>query len=146
MPRHVSLHIKYEVRDLVRTMDFYNILLGDLPADIYEGHAMYTIIRQMLTITFIENPETVQPASGNFNLIFNSGTDLHERFTQFSRKGFPNTPKADHQSIGRGSHSFSIQDPNGICWQISIKDKKTSALKFFNFPRVNSMWDILKPL
>jgi hypothetical protein len=139
-----SFNIKYEVKDLVRTMDFYNVLLEDSATDFYEGHAVYTI-KSQLTLTFIENPNAV-PAYGNFSLEFGSDEGVYERFTQFTRQGFARTLKADYKSFGPDNHSFSIKDPDGICWKLSIRDKKINTFKFFNIPRVTSVWDILKPL
>jgi uncharacterized glyoxalase superfamily protein PhnB len=146
MLNQASINIKYRVKDLVRTMDFYNILLGDSPADFYEGHAAYFLAKQQLILTFIEDPATAEQVYGNFGLEFRSDEDVYERFTDFTRKGFACTLKADYQSFGQENHAFSISDPNGICWQLGIKDKEVNTFKFFNFPLVNTVWDILKPL
>jgi uncharacterized glyoxalase superfamily protein PhnB len=146
MPSQTSLNIKYVVKDLVRTMDFYNILLGDSATDFYEGHAIYTIEGQLLTLTFIEDPRDAQPTSCNYNLFFDSDKGIYERLMQFTRMGFASSIKADHSKFGPDNHTFSIRDPNGIFWKLNIKDKKTNTFNFFNIPRVNSVWDILKPL
>ncbi|WP_426671430.1 hypothetical protein ACPPVU_09345 [Mucilaginibacter sp. McL0603] len=146
MLHYSSFNIKYEVKDLVRTMDFYNILLGEWAADLFEGHVIYMIKNQLLTLTFIENPDMVQPVCGNYNLFFNSDKEVYERLMQFTREGFANTLKADYNSFGPDNHAFNIKDPNGITWKLSVKDKKINTFKFFNIPRLNSVWDILKPL
>lgn len=146
MLSQASLNIRYVVKDLVHAMDFYNILLGDSATDFYEGHAVYTIKSQLLTLTFIEDPHNAQPVSGNYNLFFDSDKGVYERFMQFTRMGFGSSIKADHSKFGPDNHTFGIKDPNGIFWELSIKDKKPYTLNFFNIPRVNSVWDILKPL
>ena len=96
MLNYLSLNIKYRVKNLVRTMDFYNILIGDAPADFYEGHAIYFIKSQSLILTFIEDPASLEPASGNFCLEFRSDEYLYERFTQFTREGFGSVLKVDY--------------------------------------------------
>jgi uncharacterized glyoxalase superfamily protein PhnB len=141
-----TLNIKFEVSDLVRTIDFYNILLGESVADLYEGHAIYALRKQALTITFVENPKVTEPLCGNFSFVFNSDNDVYERFTQFTRAGFARTLKADYDCFGPENHSFGIKDPNGLFWKLNVKEKETSTFKLFNIPRVNSVWDILKPL
>ncbi|MCO5950883.1 hypothetical protein [Mucilaginibacter flavidus] len=141
-----TLNIEYEVKDLVRTIDFYDILFGESAADLYEGHVIYALRKQLLTITFIENPKVTVPICGNFSFLFNSDKEVYERFVQFTRAGFANTLKADYNSFGPSNHSFGITDPNGLNWKFNIKDKKINTFKFFNIPRVNSVWDILKPL
>lgn len=146
MLQYAGLNIKYEVKDLAGTIDFYNILLGEQAADLYPGHALYNVKTSLLTLTFAENPQTVQSACGNFNLILTSDEEVYERFTKFVRAGFGRTLKADYRVFGPDNHSFSIKDPNGICWIVNIKEKKVNSFKFFNIPRLNSVWDILKPL
>jgi hypothetical protein len=146
MPEYAGLNIRYYVKDIIRTMDFYNILLGDSATDFYEGHAVYTIKSQFLTLTFIEDPHTAKPICGNYNLFFSSDKEVYDRFTQFIRMGFARSLKVDQSKFGPDNHSFSVNDPNGINWKLNSKDKKINTFKFFNIPRVNSVWDILKPL
>jgi hypothetical protein len=143
---YAGLNIKYEVKDLARTINFYNILIGEWAADLYPKHAIYTIKSLLLTLTFIEDPKTVQPVCGNFNLLLDSDKEVYEHFIQFTRNGFANTVKVDPDTFTPNNHTFSIKDPNGLIWKLSIKDKKINTFKFFNIPRVNSVWDILKPL
>lgn len=146
MFQSADLNIRYRVKDLLRTMDFYNILLGNSSADIYEGHAIYFMKRQRFTLTFIEDPGTTKLVCGNFQLLFNSDDDVYERVLELTRNGFGHAIKVDHKSYSPDNHAFSVEDPNGIHWYVGIKEKNVNNFKFFNFPRVNTVWDILKPL
>ena len=140
------LNIKYEVKDLVRTIDFYNILLGEWAADLYPKHAVYVIKNLALTLTFIENPATIQPVCGNFSLFLNSDEEVYDRFRDFTKKDFSKNIKIDPNVFMPGNHPFRIKDPNGIVWELSTGKKKKKTSKLFNIPRINSMWDILKPI
>jgi hypothetical protein len=146
MLHDATLNIEYEVKDLVSTIDFYDILLGESAGDLFEGHAIYALRKQLLTITFIENPKVTEPIYGNFSFLFNSDKEVYERFVQFTRAGFANTLKADYNSFGPDNHSFGIKDPNGLIWKLGTGKKKKEPFRLFNIPRINSMWDILKPL
>ena len=140
-----TLNIKYKVKDLLRTIDFYNILLGDRATDFYPKHAVYTVKSMLLTLTFIEDFKVERPARGSFILLFNSDGEVYERFVQFTRAGFSNTLKIDQSEFGPNNHAFCIEDPNGIYWKLGIKDREINTFHFFKIPRVNSVWDILKP-
>lgn len=140
-----GLNIKYEVTDLVKTIDFYNALLGESARELYKKQAAYMIQGGLLTLTFTQNLKTAQPVCGNFNLMFASDKEVFDRFREFTEKGFMNSVIIDPNIFSARNHSFSIKDPNGITWELSSVSKKTDGPKFFNFPRVNSMWDILKP-
>jgi len=142
----VRINIKYEVKDLVKTVDFYNILLGKWAADLYPKHAVYTIKSLMLTLTFIQNPKTVQPVCGAFNLLLDSDEEVYERYYSFAKNHFSNTLTIDPNTFTPANHAFTIKDPNGITWELGVIDKKFNSPKIFNIPRVNSVWDILKPL
>jgi hypothetical protein len=143
---YAGLNIKYEVKDLARTIAFYNILIGEWAADLYPKHVTYTIKSLLLTLTFIEDSKTVQPVCGNFNLLLDSDKEVYERFIQFTRDGFANTVKVDPDMFTPDNHTFSIKAPNDITWKLSIRDKKINSFKLFNIPRITSVWDILKPL
>jgi hypothetical protein len=52
---YAGLNIKYEVKDLARTIAFYNILIGEWAADLYPKHVTYTIKSLLLTLTYIED-------------------------------------------------------------------------------------------
>ena len=141
-----GVNINYEVKDLVRAIDFYNILLGERAANLYPKLAVYTIKSMLLTFTFIEYPKTMQPICGNFNLIINSDNEVFERLIQFTRHEFASNIKVNPDKFSPDNHAFGIKDPNGIFWQLSIKDKKTNTFQFFKIPRVTSVWDVLKAL
>lgn len=141
-----GLNIKYEVKDLVSTIDFYNILLGERAADLYPEHAVYEIKNPALTLTFIENPRADQPIYGNFNLLLSSDEEVYDRFRDFSKKDFSRNIKIDLNNFTPGNHTFRIKDPNGLTWELGAGEKKKEKPRLFNIPRMNSMWDILKPI
>lgn len=141
-----GLNIKYEVKDLVKTIDFYNVLFGELAADLYPKHAVYAIRNLALTLTFIENPATNQQVYGNFSLHLDSDEEVYDRFRDFTKKDFSKNIKIDPNVFTPGNHPFSIKDPNGIAWELRAVQKKKTAPQLFNIPRMNSMWDILKPI
>lgn len=140
------LNIKYEVKDLVRTIDFYNILLGEWAADLYPKHAVYAINNPILTLTFIENPRAEEPVCGNFSLLLSSDEEVYDRFTDFTRKDFSRNIKIDPNNFTPGHHAFRIKDPNGLTWELGVGKKKKEPFKLLNIPRINSMWDILRPI
>jgi len=141
-----GLNMKYEVKDLVSTIDFYNILLGEWAADLYPGHAVYTIKNPALTLTFIENPRVEQPINGNFNLLLSSDEEVYDRFRDFTQNDFSKYIKIDPNTFKPGNHPFYIKDPNGLLWELGTGEKKKITPKSFNIPRMNSVWDILKPI
>jgi len=139
-----GLNIQYEVKDLVRTIDFYNILFGECTADLYPNHAIYAI--QNLTLTFIENPATDQSVYGNFNLFLKSDEDVYLRFRDFIKNDFSRNIKINSANFMPGNHPFHIKDPNGLIWELGAGEKKKKTIQLFNIPRMNSVWDILKPV
>ena len=141
-----GLNIKYEVKDLVSTIDFYNILLGEWAADLYPKHAVYAIRNPALTLTFIENPRADGAICGNFTLLLSSDEEVYDRFRDFTRKDFSRNIKIDPANFAPGHHAFCIKDPHGLTWELVAGKKKKEPFKLFNIPRINSMWDILKPI
>src|SRR5471030_1170888 len=106
----IGLNINYEVTDLVRTMDFYNILFGESPGVFYKKHAAYIIKSLLLTISFTQNPKAAQPACGHFSLLFSSNEEVYIRFLSFIRKGFMNTVTINPDTFSPNNHSFTIKD------------------------------------
>ena len=141
-----GLNIKYEVKDLVSTIEFYNILLGEWAADLYPKHAIYVIKNPALTLTFTENPATNQPIYGHFNLILKSDEEVYDRFRDFTKNDLSRNIKIDPANFTPGHHAFHIKDPNGLIWELGAAEKKKKPIQLFNIPRMNSMWDILKPI
>lgn len=142
----VGLNMEYEVKDLVQTIDFYNILFGEQAGELYPGHAVYTVKTPSITLRFRENPNTVPQGCGHFCLEYQSDDEVYQRFSRFTGSGFARKVKIDGQVFGTNNHSFSISDPDGICWKVAVKEKKIQPFKLFNIPRMTSMWDILKPI
>lgn len=141
-----GLNIKYEVKDLVNTIEFYNILLGEWAADLYPKHAVYVIENPALTLTFMENPATDQPICGNFNLFLKTDEEVYNRFRDFTKNNFSRNIKIDPANFTPGHHAFRIKDPNGLIWELGAGEKKKKPIQLFNIPRMNSVWDILKPI
>jgi hypothetical protein len=140
---HAQVNITYEVKDLVNTINFYNILLGEHTSDIYDHHAIYAINSPAVTLTFIENPAVAQPVTGMFSLLLPTDNDVYERFVQFVEHNFIRTIKIQSRTFNTKNHEFTITDPNGITWDLHVQlAPKRSRL--FNIPAMNSVWDILK--
>lgn len=146
MLRTTGITIHYEVKDLVQTIDFYNILLGDQAGELYPGHARYTIKNPAITLTFEHNPSGKQSVCGNFDLLFYSDEDVFDRFSRFTGSAFSRRVKIDRQTFGPNNHAFHIADPDGIRWSVAVQQKKINTFRLFNIPRMTSMWDILKPI
>lgn len=140
------LNMEFEVKDLVKTIDFYNILFSDQRAELYSGHAIYTLSDPSIAMRFTQNPATTHKNCGNFSLQLTSDDEVYERFSGFAASAFSNKLKVDQKIFSHHNHSFSIYDPNGICWKVATKEKEEQPFKLFNIPRMNSMWDILKAI
>lgn len=141
-----SLNMEFEVKDLVKTIEFYNILFGEQTAELYPGHAIYTMPDLSMVMRFVQKPATEQRAVGNFSMQLKSDDDVYERFNSFAASGFSSKLKVDRQVFSHQNHAFGITDPNGLFWNISVKEIHQQSFKLFNIPRMNSMWDILRPL
>ena len=139
-----GLNIKYEIKEFVRTIDFYNILLGKEALELFDRHAIYSIQDLRLHLTFIQNPAIDTPLYGTFALQLDTDEEVYERFNLFSRNSFLHTVKIDPQKFTAKNHSFRLNDPNGLTWDITNKEKKPHPFYLFNIPPMKSSWDILK--
>jgi hypothetical protein len=95
-----GLNIKYEVKYLIRTMDFSNILFDESVAELYDKHAVYTIKNLLLTITFAQNPKATASKHGDFSLQFHTDEEIYEHFEKFLKNGSLSTVNID-------PHTFS---------------------------------------
>jgi hypothetical protein len=124
------LNIQYEVKDLVRTIDFYNILFGEWVADLYPKHAVYAIKDPALTLTFTENPTTDQPVCGNFNLFLKSDEEVYNCFRDFTENDFSRNIKIDPANFTPGYHAFFIKGPNGLIWELGVGEKRKNLSNY----------------
>lgn len=111
---HVSLYVK----DLNKTIEFYNAFFGQQPEKIKEKYTKYILEKPSLIISFIENEERVQANFGHLGFQVETKSELENKLAIAREKGIVSLEEIGTNCCFAEQDKFWATDPSGIQWEV----------------------------
>lgn len=124
---HVSLYVS-NVQD---TVNFYNQFFGQEADKIKTGYAKYILDNPALIISFVENPDRVNPNFGHLGFQVETLEQLKERLDQAKAYDIVHLEELGTACCYAVQDKFWSQDPDGHRWEVYYFHKDAE----FNDPR-----------
>ncbi|MCE3008650.1 MAG: VOC family protein [Bacteroidetes bacterium] len=112
MVMHVSLYVSR----LEASLDFYTRFFGTPPAKVAPAYAKWEL--PQLVISFIENPERIQPAFGHLGFRVDSPEALERQLAAAQAAGLPIRQEQGTRCCYALQDKFWVEDPDGVQWEV----------------------------
>jgi catechol-2,3-dioxygenase len=124
---HVSLYVK----DLEKTVNFYNKFFGQNPEKVKDKYVKYILNEPSLIISFIENEERVQANFGHLGFQVETKEELYSKLEIAKEQGIVSLEEIGTNCCFAEQDKFWATDPDGIQWEVYYFHKDVE----FNDPK-----------
>ncbi len=128
------MHVSLYVSDLKRTIHFYEAIFGMDPDKVKPGYARFTIPNPALVISFLENPELVQPGFGHLGFQLKTPEELNQRLLRMKELNLVSKEEEGVACCYAVQDKFWLTDPDGYKWEMYYFHSDAE----FNDPRYQS--------
>ncbi|MFC6996184.1 ArsI/CadI family heavy metal resistance metalloenzyme [Rufibacter roseus] len=112
------MHVSYYVSDITKTVDFYTAFFGQAPAKQKTDYAKFVLDSPSLIISFVQNPDRVQPHFGHLGFQVESQAELLARLEDIKANGLPILEEIGTNCCYATQDKFWITDPDGVQWEV----------------------------
>ena len=113
-----NMHVSLYVSDLLKTIDFYQKLFNQRADKIKPGYAKFMIENPGLVISFIENPERVNPNFGHLGFQVPTKEDVINKLNELKPLGLVSKEEMGTACCYAVQDKFWANDPDGHQWEI----------------------------
>ena len=106
---HVSLYVK----NIEETTKFYSTFFGQEASKIENKYSKFILEEPALIISFIENPEKVQPFFGHLGFQVDSIEELNKRLKQAKLADIVSLEEKETSCCYALQDKYWVQDPDG---------------------------------
>lgn len=125
------MHVSCYVKDLDKTIAFYNQFFGQEPEKIKEKYTKYVLDKPSLIISFIENPERVQSNFGHLGFQVETKEELETKLEIARKQGIVSLEEIGTNCCFAEQDKYWVTDPSGIQWEVYYFHKDVE----FNDPK-----------
>ena len=113
---HVSLYVK----NLERTVDFYQNFFGEVATKEKPGYAKFTLENPSLIISFVENSENINPLFGHLGFQIDTKEELNKRLESAKTLNFDTLEETGTACCYAKQDKFWVIDPDGYRWEVYL--------------------------
>jgi catechol 2,3-dioxygenase-like lactoylglutathione lyase family enzyme len=114
------MHVSLYVRELDRTMAFYNAFFDREPEKVEPGYIKYHLDEPALVISFIQKPERVQAHFGHLGFRVDSPAALERRLAAARERGLVSRVETGTACCYAVQDKFWATDPDGHQWEVYL--------------------------
>jgi catechol 2,3-dioxygenase-like lactoylglutathione lyase family enzyme len=111
---HVSLYVK----NIAETVNFYTSFFGIPAVKIKPGYAKYILDKPSLIISFVENPERVQPHFGHLGFQVETLEELNRKMEDARSKNMIALEEIGTNCCYARQDKYWVNDPDGVQWEV----------------------------
>jgi len=112
------MHVSLYVSNLAASVNFYTTFFGQAAEKIKPGYAKYLLEKPSLIISFIENPERVQPNFGHLGFQLETVEEMSEWLNKARLEGIVSKEEIGTSCCYAIQDKFWATDPDGVQWEV----------------------------
>jgi catechol 2,3-dioxygenase-like lactoylglutathione lyase family enzyme len=112
------MHVSLYVSNLAASVNFYTTFFGQAAEKIKPGYAKYILEKPSLIISFIENPERVQPNFGHLGFQLETVEEMSEWLNKARLEGIVSKEEIGTSCCYAIQDKFWATDPDGVQWEV----------------------------
>ena len=112
------MHVSLYVTDIQKTTEFYSAFFGVAPAKERPKYAKFVLESPSLIISFVENPERVQPNFGHLGFQVETLEDLNIKLWQAKKQKLAIREEIGTNCCYAKQDKFWVNDPDGVQWEV----------------------------
>ncbi|MDX1957953.1 MAG: ArsI/CadI family heavy metal resistance metalloenzyme [Leptospiraceae bacterium] len=111
-------HISLYVSDIEKSKEFYERFFQRKAVKLKEDYAKFILDEPSLIISFVENPEKVNPSFGHLGFQVETKEELQAKLEEFKASQFELREEMDINCCYAYQDKFWVEDPDGHQWEI----------------------------
>ncbi len=111
---HVSLYVK----DIERTVNFYNTFFGQEANKVKPGYAKFILEKPSLIISFVENEKAVEGNFGHLGFQVETEEEMLQRLETVKASGLGTLEEIGTNCCYAKQDKFWVMDPDGYRWEV----------------------------
>jgi len=112
------MHISLYVSNIGKTVEFYRQFFGVEPAKQKNEYAKFHLESPSLIISFVENPQKVNPAFGHLGFQLEKREEVMARLATSQELGIVSREEIGTACCYALQDKFWVEDPDGYQWEV----------------------------
>ena len=114
----MKMHISLYVKDIDKTVEFYNKFFEQDAAKVKEDYAKYDLDNPGLIISFVKNESRVNPDYGHLGFVVESLEQVKDKMEKVKQNGLEVLEEFGTNCCYANQDKFWVTDPDGNQWEV----------------------------
>ena len=121
-PGKNRIHIALAVKDLQRSRDFYETLLGNAPTKVRPGYVKFEPQDPSVNLTLneVKSSKTIETLTSHFGIQVKSTQIVEEAVARLSKAGLETTVEENTTCCYAVQDKVWVSDPDGNQWEVFV--------------------------